>query len=319
MELLFALALFAVILLAFWGGYALFLKPEKGRSLYGMVAKYSPRKSEGEYVDLYYHRKLSDIPFLQFILERIPLVRSLDSLMQQAGVNMLAGVFILLCLVAAAFTYLIGSLWSKHVEVALGLALLALILPYVLLLFRRRRQRFRFEALFPDALDLMGYSLKAGHSIMASLRMVAEEMAAPVGPEFARVVEEINFGNSFETTLQNFARRVDSAELRYFVTSVIIQRETGANLVEILEKISETIRRKFRFREKTRSLTAEARLSAMILTGLPFFVAIAVSLTNRKYIMVLTTDPLGPYLIAVAAVMMVFGIIVMYRLVQIDL
>lgn len=319
MELLFAFTLFFVILFAFWGGYVLFIRPDKGRSLYGTVAKYSPRKNEGELIDLYYHRKLSDIPFFQFILERIPLVRSLDTLMQQGGVKMLAGVFILLCLVSGAVAFLLGTLLSKRFEVALSLGLVFLVVPFIGLLFRKRRQRSQFEALFPDALDLMGYSLKAGHSIMASLRMVAEEMAAPVGPEFARVVEEINFGNSFETTLHNFAGRVDSAELRFFVTSVIIQRETGANLVEILEKISETVRRKFRFREKTKALTAEARLSAAILTALPFVVAIAVGITNRKYIMVLTTDPIGPYLIAIACAMMIVGIVIMYRLVQIDL
>jgi tight adherence protein B len=318
MELILAASVFLIVLLVFLAGYAL-LRGGKERSYHHVVKKYTAATTQTDDVDIRYYRKFSDIQSFHRLLSVIPAVKHLDELMQQGGVKMLAGVFILVSLVCGATAFLLGFQMSKRFDLALIPAAVGLYLPYVYLLLKRRQQRTRFEALFPDALDLMAYSLKAGHSIMASFKMVADEMAAPMGEEFGRVVEEINFGNDIETTLHNFARRVDSAELRYFVTSVIIQRETGGNLVEILEKISETIRKKFRFRERVRALTAEGKISAYILVALPFLIAMAVSVLNREYIMVLMTDPVGPYLIASAGVLMCFGVFVMFRLVQLDM
>ena len=144
-------------------------------------------------------------------------------------------------------------------------------------------------------------------------------MAEPVGEEFGRVVEEINFGKELDSSLRNFSRRIDSPELKFFVTSLIIQRETGGNLVEMLQKISEVIRKKFRFREKVKTLSAEGKLSAVILLALPFFCGAALIALSPEYIMVLMTDPIGPYAIAIALTMMAFGSFIMYRLVQLDM
>ena len=319
MELILAAAVFLIILAVFIAGFALLAGGRRQRSVHKAVEKYTTIGTEGEDVNILYYRKFSEIRPFHTLLAVIPAVRNLDELMQQARVKMLAGVFILTSLVCGAMAFLFALSLGQGFGLALPLATIALYLPYLNLLMRRRQQRAKFEALFPDALDLMAYSLKAGHSIMASFKMVAEEMAAPVGVEFGRVVEEINFGHNIEATLHNFARRVDSPELRYFVTSVIIQRETGGNLVEILEKISETIRKKFRFRERVRALTAEGKISAYILVALPFLIALAVIVLNREYITVLATDPIGPYLILGASVLMAFGIFVIFRLVQLDM
>ncbi len=149
--------------------------------------------------------------------------------------------------------------------------------------------------------------------------MVSEEIADPVAEEFARIVEEINFGKDIDSSLRTFSRRIDSVELKFFVTSVIIQRETGSNLVEMLEKISDVIRRKFRFREKIQTLSAEGKLSAGILLALPFLAGIALTVMNPEYIAVLFSDPLGPYAMGIAATMMCTGAFIMYRMVQLDL
>jgi len=208
-------------------------------------------------------------------------------------------------------------------KVVIPLALLVsgvgMLLPFLFLLYKRKHRRAHFETLFPDALDLMGYSLKAGHSILASFKMVAEEMADPVGEEFTRIVEEINFGRDINSSLRNFSRRIDSPELKFFVTSVIIQRETGGNLVEMLQKIAEVIRRKFRFREKVKTLSAEGKLSAAVLLALPFLAGTAILTLNPQYLKVLFTDPIGPYAIAIALTMMIIGSLIMYRLVQLDM
>lgn len=319
MDLLLVGALFFIILLLFVAGYFLAMPTAPKRSIDQAMQRYTPDVERPEDINILFYRKFSDVKPLNRLLAAIPLMRHLDELMQQGRVRMLVGVFILLSLVIGGVCMLIGLQMSGRFDVALVCMAFGLYLPFLNLQMRRNQQRNRFEALFPDALDLMAYSLKAGHSIMSSFKMVAEEMSAPVSEEFGRVVDEVNFGNDLETTLHNFARRVDSTELRFFVTSVIIQRETGGNLVEILDKISETIRKKFRFRERVKALTAEGKVSAYILVALPFLIALAVTVLNPGYISVLVTDPVGPYLIVGACVSMSIGSFIMYRLVQLDM
>lgn len=318
MEIAFSVALFFLILIVFELVYSLFRKPET-RSVNRVAERYSTGLQKKEELDIMYYRKFSDIRLFDALLAAIPAVGKLDELMQQGGVKTLAGVFILFSLVVGALFFLIGASLQDALPLSLFISCSGALLPFLYLLYKRKVRRAQFEMLFPDALDLMGYSLKAGHSILASFKMVAEEMADPIGEEFNRIVEEINFGRDLDSSLRNFSRRIDSSELRFFVTSVIIQRETGGNLVEMLVKISGVIRRKFRFREKVKTLAAEGKLSAMILLALPFFAGAAILTLNPKYIMVLASDPLGPYAIGVALIMMSLGSFIMYRLVQLDM
>lgn len=318
MEIAFSLALFFLIIIVFELSYSLLRKPDT-RSVNRVVERYTTGLQEEEELDILYYRKFSDIKLLDRFFAGIPAVGTLDELMQQGGVKTLAGVFILFTLTIGAVIFLICASRQTVLPLSIIISCAGALLPFLYLLYKRKKRRSQFEALFPDALDLMGYSLKAGHSILASFKMVAEEMAAPVGEEFARIVDEINFGIDINSTLRNFSRRIDSQELKFFVTSVIIQRETGGNLVEMLQKISEVIRKKFRFREKVKSLSAEGKLSAMILLALPFFAAAAIIALNPEYILVLLTDPIGPYMIAIALTMMSIGSFIMYRLVQLDM
>ncbi len=318
MEIAFSAALFFLILIVFELVYSLFQKPET-RSVNRVAERYSTGLQEEEELDILYYRKFSDIKLFDAILAAIPAVGKLDELMQQGGVKTLAGVFILFTLIVGAVSFLICASLQAVLPLSIVISCAGALLPFFYLLYKRKERRNRFETLFPDALDLMGYSLKAGHSILASFKMVAEEMADPIGEEFNRIVEEINFGRDLDSSLRNFSRRIDSPELRFFVTSVIIQRETGGNLVEMLVKISGVIRKKFRFREKVKTLAAEGKLSAMILLALPFFSGGAILMLNPEYILLLASDPLGPYMIITALTMMSIGSFIMYRLVQLDM
>lgn len=318
MKIAFAATLFLLIAIAFELIYSLFIKPDS-RAVGKAVERYTSGLSENDELNLLYNRKFSDIKLANAVLSKIPAVRKLDELMQQGGVKTLAGVFILFSLTVGALLFLWLTLSFKPLPLSIFVACVGAFIPYLYLFHRRKQRKAQFETLFPDALDLMGYSLKAGHSIMSSFKMVAEEMADPIGEEFNRVVDEINFGRDLDSTLRTFSRRIDSSELKFFVTSVIIQRETGGNLVELLDRISEVIRKKFRFREKVKSLTGEAKLSAIILLALPFFAAAAIFLLNPEYIRVLLDDPIGPYLIAIALTMMSIGSFIMYKLVQLDM
>ena len=318
MEIVFAATLFFLFMVVFELIYSLIRKPDS-RSVTRVVEQYSANLPDEDEIDILYYRKFSDIKILDSLLAAIPAVGKLDELMQQGGVKVLAGVFILFSLTAGGVVFLVSTFFKAPPPVAAVIACSGMLFPYLYLLYKRKQRRSQFESLFPDALDLMGYSLKAGHSILASFKMVAEEMADPVGDEFGRVVEEINFGKELDSSLRNFSRRIDSAELKFFVTSLIIQRETGGNLVEMLEKISEVIRKKFRFREKVNTLSAEGKLSAGILLALPFLCGAALITLNPEYIMVLMNDPIGPYAIAIALTMMAIGSFIMYRLVQLDM
>lgn len=317
MKLAFAITLFFLIIIVFELVYSLVQKPDT-RPVDKVVERYSSAFPEQKEVDILYYRKFSDIQLLNTILAAIPAVAKLDELMQQGGVKTLAGVFLLSTLFLGGAVFL-TSTSLLPAELSAVLACVSMYLPVLYLFYRRKTRRTRFEALLPDALDLMCYSLKAGHSIMASFKMVAEEMTDPIGEEFNRIVDEINYGRDLNSSLRNFARRIDSVELKFFITTIIVQRETGGNLVEMLQKISEVIRRKFRFREKVRALTGEAKLSAMILFALPFILAAAITVTSPRYIMVLLTDPYGHYAMGIAFTMMLLGSFIMYKLVQLEL
>ena len=318
MEIAFAATIFLLIFIASELVYSLIKKPDS-RAVNKAVERYASGLPNDEEISLMYHRKFSDIKLFNTILAATPAVGRLDELMQQGGVKMLAGVFILFSFTVGAVLFLCCSLMLQPLPVTMIVSSAGLFIPYIYLLQKRRQRKTMFESLFPDALDLMGYSLKAGHSIMASFKMVAEEMADPMGEEFQRVVDEINFGCDLDSTLRNFSRRIDSTELKFFVTSVIIQRETGGNLVELLVRIAEVIRKKFRFREKVKTLTGEAKLSAIILLALPFFAGAAILVLNPEYIQVLFSDPIGTYAIATAILMMSTGSFIMYKLVQLDM
>lgn len=318
MELLTAATIFVLVLIACALIYAL-LGESDTRSVQLVVSRFTAPPPKDQEIDIYYSRKYSNIRILNTLLTVLPGVRKLDELLQQSGVKMLVGMLLLSSLTLGIVGYLASVTLLRRELLAMAIGCGIAFSPCLSLMYRRKQRRAQFEALFPDALDLMGYALKAGHSIMASLKMVAEEIKDPIAEEFGRVVEEINFGRSVDDSLRAMAGRIDSVELRYFVTSVIIQRETGGNLVAILENISEVIRKKFRFRERVRALSAEGKISAIILIILPIVVATAISVMNPKYVRLLITDPIGPYLIAGALVLLCVGSLAMYRMIQLDM
>ena len=175
----------------------------------------------------------------------------------------------------------------------------------------------KFQRQLPDALDLVARALKAGHAFTGGLRMVAEELGDPIGTEFEKTLNEINFGVGVPEALKNLSNRVDCPDLKFFITSVIIQRETGGNLAEILTKITSLIRERFKLQNRVQVLASEGKLSAIILIAIPFVIALALSVLNPVYIKTLFTDPIGKILVAFALIMMIIGIFVMKRMIQI--
>jgi len=189
--------------------------------------------------------------------------------------------------------------------------------PFFYISVKKRRRMEKFQRQLPDALDLIARALKAGHAFTGGLRMVADELGDPIGTEFEKTLNEINFGVGIPEALKNLPNRVDCPDLKFFITSVIIQRETGGNLAEILTKLGYLIRERFKLQNRVQVLSAEGKLSAIILITIPFFIALALTILNPAYIRSLFIDPIGKVLVAFALVMMVIGILVMKRMIKI--
>lgn len=271
---------------------------------------------EGE-LKLLKQRLLSESPGFQRLLLRLPRARQLDQLMEQAGdtntVSHLLTVSAMFGLAGLLLSLVLRFPWYTTVALTLGLAVLPL-----LNLFRKRNARLRkIEAQLPDAMDLMSRALRAGHAFPSSMAMVGSEAADPIAAEFRITSDEIAFGVSVDAALNNLAARVPSPDMSYFVMAVIIQRETGGNLSELLGKLAELVRERFKLFAKVRALAAEGKLSAWILTGLPFCVAAVINIMNPEYLSVLFTDPAGINVVYAALVMMALGIFAMWRIIDI--
>lgn len=267
--------------------------------------------------DITRKRVLSRVPLLNTILLHTPGVRPLERLLQQANVQSPLGVFILLAAVLTLTGYLAGSLLTINRVIPLIIAASLAGIPFLYVIRKKKKRMEKFQKQLPEGLELIARSLRAGHAFTSGMKLAADEFDDPLGPEFTETLDQINFGVSVSDALKNLAGRVDCPDLRYFVVAVILQRETGGNLAEIIESIGYIIRERFKLKGKIRILAAEGKLSAIILVAIPFFVIIALHFTSPKYINALFFEPAGRIMGAVALVMMVMGIFVMKKMINI--
>jgi tight adherence protein B len=203
--------------------------------------------------------------------------------------------------------------WTLDVGIALGIS----TLPFLYIVGKRHKRMRKIEQQLPEVLDLISRALKAGHALPSGLQMAGDETPDPIGKEFRIVHDEVNYGVAVPTALMNLATRVPSTDMRYFVIAVLIQRETGGNLTELLGGISALIRERLKLLGKVRVLSAEGRMSAWILGLLPFVVGGVINLINPKFMSVLWTDPMGLKLIYATLVMMALGALWMRKIIQI--
>lgn len=274
----------------------------------------APVRSEN--ADIKKNRVLSSIPRFDRLLSKIPLMGRLDGVLVQANVRQPLAVFALLSFALLAGGFCVCLVLSDSLLLSAFVGILAGTGPAFYVMARKRQRVEKFERQFPDALDLMARSLRAGHALSTGLRMVAREFDDPVGTEFHRTQAQIALGGSVEQAVKALTERIDCADLRFFAVSVVVQRETGGNLAEILENISTLIRSRFRMRGRIRGLSAEARLSAAVLIGIPFAMAFVLWFVNPSYIGVLFHDPMGKRLVFAALLMMTLGIVVIRRMVR---
>jgi tight adherence protein B len=262
---------------------------------------------------------MSDVPWFNRMLENMKLAANLRRLIRQADAKGTPGTYML----ASALLGLAG-LYAAALATGnpLGSAVIAYVcgsLPVFMLKRKKAKRMERFTQQLPEALDLMTRALKAGHTFNGAMRMVADEFDDPIGAEFRQTLEEINYGKDADQSLTDLLHRVDCPDLKFFVVSVNIQRETGGNLAEIISNIARLVRERFELFGQVRVLSAEGRMSAMILTALPFVVASALYIINPEYMSLLYKEELGRAMAMGAVVSMTLGIFVIRRMIRITI
>jgi tight adherence protein B len=243
-------------------------------------------------------------------------VENLQIQLLQADIFLSPHTFICIAILMAGAGFLVGRLMGSWTW-TLGLSLFLGIFPIMVLRWKRARKTLQIERHMPDAMELLARSLKAGHTLSGTLELVSQEIPPPLGTEMRITYDEQKLGLSMIQAFRRMGERVASQDLRYCVTAVVIQAETGGNLAEILENIGLIIRERIKLKGKIQGLTAEGRISALILSLLPFVTFLALYFVNRNYVMTLFTDPLGVKLLTVAIGSICVGIYVMKRMVSI--
>jgi tight adherence protein B len=262
-------------------------------------------------------RLLSNSETMQSLLLSIPRVHALDRMLLQSGTQINVATFLWYTLLSAAIAALVAVLLKFPFTVAGIAALIATLLPWRYIVHLSKKRKATIEQQLPDTLDLMSRAMLAGHAFPSALKMVGDEMPEPISGEFRIVFDEINYGISVPDALNNLVVRVPSTDMSYLVISVLLQRETGGNLAALLDSLSKLIRERMKLLGTIKVLSAEGKLSAQILTVLPFVLALAIHLLNPEFLSVLWTDSLGIKLVSITILMIIGGIYWMRRIIKI--
>ena len=263
-------------------------------------------------------RMLSELPRVERLLQSVPRMRALDRLLLQSGLDWTLSKVLLACVVLGG-AGLTGLLLGAHQTFPLSAAAGAILgaTPLIYVYNARRKRMAKLERQLPEVFDLMIRALQAGHAFSAALKMAGDEMPEPIAGEFATVHDEVNFGVSLEQALGHLSERVPLTDLRYFVVAVLIQRESGGNLTEILGNLGRLVRERLKLMGKVRVLTSEGRMSAWILCLMPFFLAGIMNLVNPKFMSPLWNDPIGIAIIKYTLGLMLMGILIMRKIIRI--
>lgn len=303
--------------------YALFLlatrksdvRHERLQQRVAEALELSPQKPE-EVIEISRQDSIGGTPFLNRLLAPLHFVKRLDQFIKQADMPITVSRLLAFCLVAGLMAALATYTMVNYPFALISFALAA-SLPILNVTLKRRRRLRKFNAQLPDTLDLLSRSLAVGHAFSEALHQVASEMPDPIAAEFRITFEEQKLGLSVKAALDRLTERVPLLDLHLCVTAMHIQRETGGNLAEILEKVAQTIRERFKLMEDFRTMTTSARGSAWILCGLPFAIVLVMTTINPDYMSVLINDPRGHYAIALAIVMQITGMLAIKKILSI--
>ncbi len=323
MDLMFdavAVLTFAAVILLIEGAWLWWSDTRGGaaRRVALRLRRMSGARADGtERVSILKQRRLSTWPAAERWLARVPALRALDQRLQQAGVKWSVAQFLCAALALALAGLLPSQLWAVPGWAGAALPLLCGALPYALLVRARAARLRKIEEQLPETADFLGRALRAGHAFANVLQMVGQELPEPISGEFRTVHEEINYGVPMQDALHNLAARVPLTDLRYLVIAVLIQRESGGNLAEVLGGLGRTIRARLKLLAQVQVMSAEGRLSAWVMGALPLVIMGVMDVINPDYIRVLWTEPSGIALLWYGAGMIVLGVLWMRVVIRI--
>jgi len=275
--------------------------------------------SRGDIQNLLKTSTYSEVPIVNAILTRLPTIQHIDLLLERANVDMTPALFIVLSIGSAGVTMFLAGLLDQAYWVVLICGLFALSLPYFYLKLITWRRLRKFLEQMPDGLDMIGQSLQAGLGLTQAMVFVAKEMPDPLGTEFSVFIEEVNLGLPLADALKKFEKRINLPEVRLFNTALMVQREVGGSLAELLNKLSDIIRDRFRIERLIKSLTAQNRMSAWTVSAIPPFLAVFMFVREPKMMNEMMAHPVGRSLLAAALVLEVLGILVFRKLIKIHI
>jgi tight adherence protein B len=261
---------------------------------------------------------LSEIPALDTLLRKSARVSSLQKLLSQADIQVRAGNFLMLSALSATVLAVVVILWSKMPALGWAGVLMGFFLPYAYATHLRTKRFSKFEELFPQAIDTLARAVRAGHAFTTALELIASEVAEPVAGEFRKLFEEQKFGLPVRDALINLTERIPLVDVKFFITAVMLQRETGGNLAEILDNLSYVIRERFKIMRQVRVYTAQGRLTMALLMGLPPLVIVVMRIMNPSFVEPLFSDPIGHALLVIGITLQTIGYFVIRRIIQIQ-
>ena len=261
---------------------------------------------------------LSQIPALDTFLRRSERVSAFQKTLSQAGMQLRAGNFLMLCAGVGVLVAALVFIYGRSPAIAWAGMFIGFLLPYSFVSYRRNKRFEKFEELFPEAIDTLARAVRAGHAFTTALEMISDEVAEPVASEFRKLYEEQKFGMPVRDALVNLTERIPLVDVKFFVTAVMLQRETGGNLAEILDNLSYVIRERFKIQRQVRVYTAQGRLTMALLMGMPPIIVTIMLTLNPAFIRPLFTDPIGHGLLSAGIALQTIGYFVIRRIIRIQ-
>lgn len=321
MPALIALLVFVTVaLVVFVAGSLVDQRNARARLIKDRLAtvQQTPEREPDEELALLRDEQLSKIPAFDTLLRRSERVSAIQDALLQAGMKFRAGNFLLLCVFSGVIAGLATVLYTRNPAIAWAALIIGGFLPYSVVSYRRQKRFERFEELFPEAIDTLARAVRAGHAFTTAIEMISNEIAEPLATEFRKLFEEQKFGMPVRDALMNLTERVPLVDVKFFVTAVMLQRETGGNLAEILDNLSYVIRERFKIQRQVRVHTAQGRLTMALLMAMPPTVVTILLVFSPDFVRPLFYDPIGHALLVLSIALQTVGYFVIRKIIKIQ-